>query len=269
MTFINSIKYLIIFFITIICLSLISCNYSDKKNNTNNNDSAWQRTGPGGGGSTFIPTFSYNNADNFFVRCDMTGSYLTKNGGKFFQQINFDNGANCYAYDPIDSNIIYTGSAFLNKSEDGGKTWKQIFPNQHDIKSEEYIGDHAEYKIQTTTNSLYINKIGRIENIKVDPLKNSTLYFTMGSSFFYSVNNAETFASIDFHQHINTLYTNNKTAKNEVYIFCTDTIFIFNKITKAIIKKKLPEEMSPAVSFTAGLIKNSDQTIFMRSIMKL
>ena len=96
----------------------------------------WEKLGPGGGGSTFIPTFSYDSPDDFLVRCDMTGSYLTNNGGNSYQQINFANGASAYAYDPQDKNTIYIGSTFLNRSTDGGKTWQRIFPAPSGIKKE-------------------------------------------------------------------------------------------------------------------------------------
>ena len=96
---------------------------------------AWQKLGPGGGGSTFIPTFSDQSPNHFLVRCDMTGSYLTTNGGRSYQQINFANGANAFAYAPGDSNTIYIGSAALNRSVDGGKTWSQIYPKQNEIKA--------------------------------------------------------------------------------------------------------------------------------------
>src|SRR5205085_7650694 len=105
----------------------------------------WEKIGPGGGGATFIPTFSYNNDEKFFVRCDMTGSYLTNDGGQSFRQINFDNGVSSFAFDAGDSNNIYVGSMVLNQSTDGGKTWKILFPEKKDIVSEAYSGDHAEY----------------------------------------------------------------------------------------------------------------------------
>ena len=90
----------------------------------------WERLGPGGGGATFLPSFPYYNPDNFFIRCDMTGSYLTTDGGNSYKQINFDNGASSYAFDLQDSNKIYIGSAVLNRSLDGGKTWQQLFPKK-------------------------------------------------------------------------------------------------------------------------------------------
>src|SRR5688572_22926330 len=54
--------------------------------------SDWSKLGPGGGGSTFLPTFSYHAKEEFLVRCDMTGSYLTNDGGDSYSQINFANG---------------------------------------------------------------------------------------------------------------------------------------------------------------------------------
>src|SRR5687768_11664811 len=48
--------------------------------------SDWTKLGPGGGGSTFLPTFSYHKEDEFLIRCDMTGSYLTKDGGDSYSQ---------------------------------------------------------------------------------------------------------------------------------------------------------------------------------------
>src|ERR1041384_1894256 len=53
----------------------------------------WDKLGPGGGGATFIPTFAYGKPEEFTVRCDMTGSYITHNGGEAFDQGNFSNGA--------------------------------------------------------------------------------------------------------------------------------------------------------------------------------
>lgn len=112
--------------------------YFKKHNETNSlkkkDNPDWERLGPGGGGSTFTPTFSYSTPNHFLVKCDMTGSYLTRDGGNSYPQINFANGASSYAYDPKDSNTIYIGSTFLNRSTDGGKTWQRIFPKENDIK---------------------------------------------------------------------------------------------------------------------------------------
>ena len=117
---------------------LSACNPKTKTNKQSAGVTFWEKLGPGGGGASFIPTFSYHSPDDFLLRCDMTGSYLTNNGGNSYQQINLANGASSYAYDPKDKNIIYIGSTFLNRSKDGGKTWQQIFPAKSAIKKEKY-----------------------------------------------------------------------------------------------------------------------------------
>ncbi len=255
------------FFIRICILVLIgsylsNCLSSAKKTNLNNASTSWQKIGPGGGGSTFIPTFSYHSPDQFLVRCDMTGAYLTKDGGTSYQQINFANGSNCFAYDPNDSSTIYIGSTYLSKSTNGGKTWEQIFPKKTDIVSEQYIGDHAEYEMKTNESSLYVTEVGKIESIRVDPVNSKALYFTMGSCFFYSNDDGQTWERQDVKHQIDYLYSNKTSAKNEVFIFSQEAIYIFDKTSQKITQRELPKAMFPALSFTAGTIKNSDETIF-------
>ena len=232
-------------------------NSLKKKDNTN-----WERLGPGGGGSTFTPTFSYSTPDHFLVKCDMTGSYLTTDGGNSYSQINFANGASSYAYDPKDSNTIYIGSTFLNRSTDGGKTWQRIFPKENDIKQTQYLGDEATFKIKTFDSSSYDNRYPEISAIRIDPSLRGSLYFSMGTCFFYSSDSGITCKKKLLDQDIRYLYTNRNSDKNEVCIFTSNSIYFFNKSTKTFSRKNIPKEMAPAFSYTAGTIKNSDKTIF-------
>jgi hypothetical protein len=41
----------------------------------------WRILGPGGGGSLFHPTVSPHDSRTALVACDMTGAYLTHDGG--------------------------------------------------------------------------------------------------------------------------------------------------------------------------------------------
>ena len=241
-----------------VALTIQSCTTAVKQESS---QTQWEKMGPGGGGSTFIPTFSYHTPDKFLVRCDMTGTYLTYNGGISYRQINFTGGATCYAFDPNDSTTIYAGTATLNRSRDGGKTWECIFPRKNEIKSEIFIGDHAEYQIEPIENSVYV-KGETIGTIRVDPVHPGSLYFTMGSCFFYSSDAGKTWKRIEIRNHIEYLYTNSTTLKSEVYIFSSETIYIFNKITQAISSKDLPKAMSPALSFTAGTVKTTGKQVF-------
>jgi photosystem II stability/assembly factor-like uncharacterized protein len=240
---------------------LAGCNSGTGINRKQATQIRWEKLGPGGGGATFIPTFSYLTSDNFLLRCDMTGSYLTRDGGVSYQQINFAGGASSYAYDPIDSNIVYIGSASLNRSIDGGRTWERIFPANTEIENEVFKGDHADYSINTTSNSLYPSGSGRIGAIRADPLQSGSLYFSMGSYFFYTDNSGKTWKKDSVQNSIDYIYTNKGILKDEVYLFSASSFSVFNKHTKKISNRNLPEAMSPAFSFTGGTTK-SDKVLF-------
>lgn len=214
---------------------------------------SWEKIGPGGGGATYIPTFSYHSPNNFMLRCDMTGAYLTRNGGADYTQVNFANGSHSFAYDAADSNIIYAGGIALHKSIDAGKTWQQIFPAAADVTYTSYHGDHAECTIATTPNSLYKSSYGTINAICVDAV-NGFLYCTMGAHFFYSANAGKTWATIALKQNADFIYTNATGLKNEVFIFTQGSTYVFNKTTHQIKERPLPAAMQPAFSFTGGTI---------------
>jgi hypothetical protein len=222
----------------------------------------WEKLGPGGGGATFIPTFSYDTHDHFLVRCDMTGSYLTRDGGLSYQQINFAGGASSYAFDPNDPNILYIGSASLNRSVDGGKTWKSIFPVKSDVTREIFRGDHADFSIETIGNSLYADTPGRINAIKVDPLKPGSIYFTMFNDFFFSFDSGLTWKREGVPQPIEYIYTNKSDLKDEVCLFTPDMIYIFDKNTRKIYHRLFPPAMSPSFSFSAGVEQKGSKTLF-------
>ena len=239
---------------------LFSCQSEETKPGTTN-ISDWTKLGPGGGGATFFPTFSYKTEEEFLVRCDMTGSYLTKDGGESYHQINFPNGANSFAFDPHDTTTIYIGSSSLNRSADGGKTWEQIFPVKEEIVSEKYEGDHANYSFKTVSTSLYNSESPDINRIKVDPLKKNMLYFSMGKVFYYSDDRGKTFNRKDLQQAVDFMYTNLASLQDEVLIFTANSIYTFNKSSNAVVEKALPAAMVPAFSFTGGKVKDSEQVI--------
>ena len=232
----------------------------------------WIRIGPGGGGSTFIPTFSYSNTDKFLIRCDMTGAYLTNDGGESFAQINYPNGSYSFAYNPLDSNTVYIGSRGLNKSSDGGKTWDRIFPFKDDIIKEEFVGDHASLNIITKENSVYniMEENGNtihggypvVKNIKVDPNDDGQLYFSLHNYFFYTQDDGISWGRMKFESNIDFIYTNTTSLKNEVYVFTSTEVNVIDKSTWTGSSVSFPTQMQPAFSITGGTIKEEGNTIF-------
>lgn len=219
----------------------------------------WEKLGPGGGGATFIPTFSFGSPDDFLIRCDMTGSYLTHSGGESYAQINYANGASAYAFDPNNANTIYIGSTFLNRSTDGGKTWQQIFPKPSSVIKEKFEGDHAEY-IAQTNDTLYNSRNG-ISAIRVDPAIKGGLYIGMGADLLYSSDGGETWNKETPGERILSLYTNASGAKDDLYLFTAKDIYVFNKSSHSLVRKNYDPSMSPIFSITAGTFAKSDKMI--------
>ena len=75
---------------------LFSCNEKQIKkleiSNPNGRNDTWGFVGPGGGGAMFSPTVSPHDPDFAFVSCDMTGSYITRDGGKSWRMFNLRGG---------------------------------------------------------------------------------------------------------------------------------------------------------------------------------
>lgn len=250
-----------LFFTGLVSYALLSCSVPAEENGEATGDPGWEKIGPGGGGSTFMPVFSYENSDNFLVRCDMTGTYLTKDGGQSYQQLNFANGSSAYTYDPADQNTIYIGATVLSRSTDGGVRWKQIFPKPEDVQEKIYRDDHAGFSIKTS-DSLYNEAHGSINTIRVDPVNPEAIYFSMGRFFYYTSDGGETWSRKALGFSVDHIYTNSTSAKDEVFIFTSDLLYVFQKQANTFTKVDLPHPMSPAFSFTAGTVANGDQIIF-------
>jgi photosystem II stability/assembly factor-like uncharacterized protein len=224
----------------------------------------WIRIGPGGGGATFIPTFSYADANRFIIRCDMTGAYLTKDGGSSFSQINYPNGSYSFAFDPMDPEVIYIGSNALNSSSDGGKTWKRIFPAEEEIIKEISSGDHASFSILTKKGSLY-NSVGEfktVRNIEVDPNNSDHLYFSMNNHFFYSRDSGISWEKITFERTIEFIYTNASELKGQVYVFSSNGLQVVDKNTWDYSFTPFHETMQPAFSISGGRMEGGGQAVF-------
>lgn len=90
---------------------------------------AWKIIGPGGGGTMISPTISPHDPALVLEHCDMTGNYITLDGGQSWRMFNLRSGLVTFAFDPGNPRRIYAGGAALWRSDDSGKTWRMIFPN--------------------------------------------------------------------------------------------------------------------------------------------
>src|SRR5450759_3036216 len=64
------------------CQAIIKNTQSKKNKNPNGRNDTWGFAGYGGGGAMFNPAVSPHDPNYAFVACDMTGSFVTYNGGQ-------------------------------------------------------------------------------------------------------------------------------------------------------------------------------------------
>jgi len=70
----------------------------------------------------YHPTVSPHDANTVLVACDMTGSYITHDGGKSWRMFNLRGVVQFFAFDPSNSKVIYAGTKALWRSSDSGAT---------------------------------------------------------------------------------------------------------------------------------------------------
>src|SRR5689334_20340276 len=95
----------------------------ERHKNPNGRNDAWGFTGYGGGGAMFFPAVSPFNTNHALVACDMTGSFITANGGETWRMFTLRGPVHCRVYEPLDSRGMYANSIGLLQGADQGRTW--------------------------------------------------------------------------------------------------------------------------------------------------
>ncbi|WP_161992004.1 VPS10 domain-containing protein [Flagellimonas algicola] len=140
--------------------------------NANGRNDHWGFIGPGGGGAMFNPAINPADHENVFVSCDMTGSFVTYDGGQKWRMFNLRGVTKFFDFDKNDGDIVYAGtSQILYKSTDNGVSWKPIHPSPNDIIDIVSQGDHADERV-ISKDSILTN----VEGIAVDPMDSQRLY---------------------------------------------------------------------------------------------
>lgn len=156
----------------------------------NGRNDEWGMIGYGGGGAMFYPTVSPHNSDYAFVSCDMTGAFVTYNGGKSWRMFNLRSPVDFYVFDPLDSNTVYANSVALFKSNDRGNTWSVLYPLPTEISGVVSKGDHAQEVVVTTDSTKR-----KVLALAIDPIDSKNLYAAIdidkSTAFYTSVDRGE------------------------------------------------------------------------------
>ncbi|MCJ7822887.1 MAG: hypothetical protein MUQ26_07425, partial [Armatimonadetes bacterium] len=157
---------------------------------------AWEVIGPGGGGTMIEPTISPHDPGVVVEHCDMTGAYITTDGGRSWRMFNLRGVAETFAFDPQDPDVIYAGNMALWRSEDRGKTWRMILPDPARNTVEHTTGDHGSGFFASDDDRMDAAGI-RVAALAVDPADSKRLYMVLedqGPAVWRSEDRGETWS---------------------------------------------------------------------------
>jgi photosystem II stability/assembly factor-like uncharacterized protein len=148
-------------------------------------NTSWKVIGPGGGGGVMKPTISPFNSNFVITHCDMTGVYITYNGGKSWIMKNLYNVPDDFEFDPHDSATVYvatrgflhsedrgSGISFLLRSSDKGEHWRIIYPDVAAAQNIEYIQSTSFLPSDVIKGAID----GTIQKVKVDPSDRNRIF---------------------------------------------------------------------------------------------
>jgi hypothetical protein len=133
----------------------------------------WKIIGPGGGGTMISPTINAHNPSLVVEHCDMTGGYITLDGGQSWRMFNLRGGVEAFVFDPSKEDVLYAGNAAVWRTGDRGKTWAMVLPRPASGTVEHQLGDHSDYLL-TSDDPAYPG--GAVTAMAVDPQNGKKLY---------------------------------------------------------------------------------------------
>jgi photosystem II stability/assembly factor-like uncharacterized protein len=207
----------------------------------------FQITGPGGGGAMFHPTISPHDVNTVLVACDMTGSYISHDGGQSWRMFNLRGVVRFFVFDPLDKKVIYAQADALWRSGDNGETWALVQPKPSSLKQIKMASDHADEDFIAEPNSL-----GTITAMAIDPSDSRVIYAAAGdkkkslSAFFVSRDSGATWSrQLDLPEFADKVWVNPHSPQTSRVILIAGSHFIIEKNSSGT-KKISP----PAKTFT-------------------
>ncbi|MEQ1472459.1 MAG: hypothetical protein ABLQ96_01495 [Candidatus Acidiferrum sp.] len=204
--------------------------------------------GPGGGGAMFHPTVSPHDPLTVLIACDMTGSYISHDGGDSWRMFSLRGVVRFFVFDPLDAKVMYAQADGLWRSQDSGETWSMVYPRPTSLKEIKMSSDHSDEDLIAEPNSL-----GNISAMAIDPADSKLLYVVAGdkkksvAAFFVSRDQGATWTKEqDLPELAEKMWVNPQSPKGSRTLLMAGPHFLMQK--KGSEFKKLPGP--PAKTFT-------------------
>lgn len=127
--------------------------------------------GPGGGGAMFHVTISPHDPKEVMLSCDMTGAYISHDGGHKWRMFNLRGTIRFFAFDPVKPHTLYAANNLLWRSIDNGETWRVIWPLPSAIHAIRMDSDHADESVIAVP-----DPVGQIIALAIDSTNSRMLY---------------------------------------------------------------------------------------------
>ncbi len=90
------------------------------------------------------PAISPHDPKVVVLGCDMTGAYITLDGGASWRMFNLGSVPTAFAFDPGRPQTLYAGAGAVYRSDDSGQTWRMVLPDPAKNTVARSIGDHGD-----------------------------------------------------------------------------------------------------------------------------
>ncbi len=231
--------------LAMICTNFLSCTSAQQPAKPSPKP-AWERIGPGGGGTTLSPVFHPTDPNRMWVRCDMSGDYVTRDGGKSWDIHNFKGGGTLFAFDPANSDRMFVGGDFLHRTSDGGKTWQMVLPRLDQVQSMRQYGDHADFEF--TVKKDFALGQGSVDAICIDAVDPRFMVVGWGKRIVFSTDGADTWTSAGETDANASFIYQTPEAAGQFLIFAGSSVYSFSKTTRTFTKRAVPIEGPFAVT---------------------
>jgi photosystem II stability/assembly factor-like uncharacterized protein len=119
----------------------------------------------------FHVTINPHDPNEVLLSCDMTGAYISHDGGHHWRMFNLRGGIHFFAFDPVQPHTLYAATDVLWRSTDDGVTWRLLWPRPSTIRAIRMDSDHADETVVASP-----NPVGQIVALAIDPADSRILY---------------------------------------------------------------------------------------------